>query len=133
MPSFNLILRAFASLGNGLGNSYVYDHNPNSFDCPPNSYHPSHPTYETYSYDSYVNDSQFGYDCQPQFPLNHESEPGNIENYNSYPYDSSSLPQQYPCCTCCGGPHETCQCVQLIFDEPYCKHCGGPHINFSVS
>nr|GEY03795.1 hypothetical protein [Tanacetum cinerariifolium] len=70
-------------------NSY-YDPNPNSFDCPLDSYHPPHPTYETYSYDSHGNDSQFGYDCQPQFLLNYESEPGYIENYNSYPYDSSS-------------------------------------------
>nr|GEZ25261.1 hypothetical protein [Tanacetum cinerariifolium] len=109
MPSFNLILRAFASLGHDLsrqfwgldfGNSNIYDPNPNSFDCPPDSYHPSHPTYETYSYDSYGNNSQFGYDCQPQFPLNYESEPGYIENYNSYPYDSSSVPQQYPCTRC---------------------------------
>nr|GEY89608.1 hypothetical protein [Tanacetum cinerariifolium] len=119
MLSFNSILRAFASLGHDLGNSYVYDPNPNSFDCPPDSYHPRHPTYETYSYDSYGNDSQFGYDCQPQFSLNYESEPGYIENYNSYPYDSSSLPQQYPYCTRYRGPHETCQCDQLIFDEPY--------------
>nr|GEV36427.1 hypothetical protein [Tanacetum cinerariifolium] len=63
-------------------------------------------------------------------PVYDESEPGYIEHYNSYPYDSSSLPQQYPCCTRCGGPHETYQCDQLIFDEPYCKHCGGPHMNF---
>nr|GEZ99515.1 hypothetical protein [Tanacetum cinerariifolium] len=111
-------------------NLYVYDPNPNSFDCPLDSYHPPHPTYETYSYDSYENDSQFGYDCQPQFLLNYESELGHIENYNSYTYDSSSVSQQYPCCTRCGGPHETCQCDQLIFDEPYCKHCGGPHMNF---
>nr|GEZ33654.1 hypothetical protein [Tanacetum cinerariifolium] len=111
-------------------NSYVYDPNPNSFDYPPDSYHPPHPTYETYSYDSYGNDSQFGYDCQPQFPLHYESEPGYNENYNSYPYDSSSLPQQYLCCACCGGPHDTCQCDQLIFDDPYCKHCGGPHMNY---
>nr|GFB25537.1 hypothetical protein [Tanacetum cinerariifolium] len=83
-------------------NSYVYDPNPNSFDCPPDSYHPPHPTYETYSYDSYGNDSHFGYDCQPQFTLNYESESGYIENYNSYPYDSSSLPQQYSYCTRCG-------------------------------
>nr|GEU59789.1 uncharacterized mitochondrial protein AtMg00810-like [Tanacetum cinerariifolium] len=115
---------------NGKRNSYVYDPNPNSFDCPPDSYHPPYPTYETYSYDSYGNDSQFGYDCQPQFPLIYESEQGYIENHNSYPYDSSSLPQQYSCYTRCGGPHETCQCDQLIFDEPYCKHCGGPHMNF---
>nr|GEZ05203.1 hypothetical protein [Tanacetum cinerariifolium] len=130
MPSFNSIVRAFTSLGHDLGNSYVYDPNPNSFDCPPDSYHLPHPTYETYSYDSYGNDSQFGYDCQPPFLLNYESEQGYIENYNSYPYDSSSLPQQYLCCARCGGPHETCQCDQLIFDEPYCKHCGGPHINY---
>nr|GEX67593.1 hypothetical protein [Tanacetum cinerariifolium] len=130
MPSFDSIVRGFASLGHGLGNSYVYDPNPNSFDCLPDSYHPSHPTYETYSYDSYGNDSQFGYDCQPQFPLYYKSEPGYNENYTSYPYDSSSVPQQYPCCARCGGPHETCQCDQLIFDEPYCKHCGGPHMNY---
>nr|GFA29101.1 hypothetical protein [Tanacetum cinerariifolium] len=65
-----------------------------------------------------------------QFPLNYESEPGCNENYNSYPYDSSSLPQQYPCCTRCGGPHETCQCDELTFDEPYCKHYGGPYMNY---
>nr|GFA83825.1 hypothetical protein [Tanacetum cinerariifolium] len=80
-------------------NSCTYDPTPNSFDCPPDSYHPPHPTYETYLYDSYGNDSQFGYDCQPQFPLNYESEQGYNENYTSYLYDSSSLPQQYPCCT----------------------------------
>nr|GEU58698.1 hypothetical protein [Tanacetum cinerariifolium] len=67
---------------------------------------------------------------KPQLPLNYESELGYIENYNSYPYASSSLPQQSPCCTRCGGPYETCQCDQLIFDEPYCKHCGEPHMNF---
>nr|GEX95760.1 hypothetical protein [Tanacetum cinerariifolium] len=99
----------FCSLCNS-GNSYVYNPNPNSFDCPPDSYHPPHPTYETYSYDSYRNDSQFGYDCQPQFPLTYESEPGYNENYTSYPYDSSSLPQQYLCCTRC-----ECQPMNLDF------------------
>nr|GEZ67039.1 hypothetical protein [Tanacetum cinerariifolium] len=74
----------------------------NSFDCPPDSYHPSHPTYETYSGDSCGNDSHFGYDCSPQFPLNYELEPGYIQNYNSYPHDSPSFPQQYPCCEDCG-------------------------------
>nr|GEY07884.1 hypothetical protein [Tanacetum cinerariifolium] len=129
MYRFNLIVRAFASLGHDLGNSYVYDPNPNSFDCPLDSYHPPHPTYDTYSYDAYGNDSQFGYDCQPQFLLNYESKPGYNENYTSYPYDSSSLSQQYLCCARCGGPHETCHCDQLIFDEPYCKHCGGQLMN----
>nr|GFA53308.1 pre-mRNA splicing Prp18-interacting factor [Tanacetum cinerariifolium] len=64
-------------------NSCVYDHNPNSFDCPPDSYHPPHPTYETYSGDSCGIDSNLGYDCPPQFPLNYEPEPGYIQNYNS--------------------------------------------------
>nr|GEY53108.1 reverse transcriptase domain-containing protein [Tanacetum cinerariifolium] len=130
MPRFNSIVRAFASLGHDLENSYVYNPNLISFDCPLDSYHPPHPTYETYSYDSYGTNSQFGYDCQPQFPLHYESEPGYNENYTSYPYDSSSLPQQYLCCARCRGPHETCHCDQLIFDEPYCKHFGGPHMNY---
>nr|GEZ74765.1 hypothetical protein [Tanacetum cinerariifolium] len=66
----------------------------------------------------------------PQFPLHYESELGYNENYTSYPYDSSSLPQQYIYCSRCGGPHDTCHCDQLIFDEPYCKHCEGPHVNY---
>nr|GEV58267.1 hypothetical protein [Tanacetum cinerariifolium] len=105
----NDLLDGFCSLCNSR-NSCVYDPNPNSFDCPPDSYHPPHPTYETYSCDSCGNDSHFGYDCQPQFLLNYESEPGYIENYNSYSYDSSSFPQQYLCCKTCEGPHENFQC-----------------------
>nr|GEX95507.1 hypothetical protein [Tanacetum cinerariifolium] len=103
----------FCSLCNSR-NSYIYDPNPNSFDCPPDSYHPSHPTYETYSCDSCGNDSNFGYDCQPQFSLNYESKPGYIENYNSYPYDSSSFPQQYLCCENYGVTHESYQCQPKI-------------------
>nr|GEZ56923.1 hypothetical protein [Tanacetum cinerariifolium] len=38
----------------------------------------------------------------PQFPPQYESEPGYNENDTSYPYDSSSLPQQYLCCAHCG-------------------------------
>nr|GFB56061.1 hypothetical protein [Tanacetum cinerariifolium] len=93
-----------------LSNSCAYDHNQNSFDCPPNSYHPPHPTYETYSGDSCGNDSHFGYDYPPRFPLNYEPEPGYIQNYNSYPHDSPSFPQQYPCCEDCGVTHEPYQC-----------------------
>nr|GEZ35649.1 hypothetical protein [Tanacetum cinerariifolium] len=74
-------------------NSCAYDPNPNSFDCPPDSYHPPHPTYETYSGDSGGNDSQSGYDCPPQFPLNYELEPGYTQNYNSCPHDSLSFSQ----------------------------------------
>nr|GFA90659.1 hypothetical protein [Tanacetum cinerariifolium] len=89
-----------------LSNSCANDHNPNSFDGPPDSYHPPHPTYETYSGDTCGNDSQFSYDCPPQFQLNYEPEPGCIQNYNSYPHDSPSFPQQYPCCEDCGVTHE---------------------------
>nr|GEU86308.1 hypothetical protein [Tanacetum cinerariifolium] len=108
----NDLLDGFCSLCNSR-NSCIYDPNSNSFDCPPDSCHPPHPIYETYSYDSCGNDYHFGYDCQPQFPLNYESEPGYIKNYNSYPYDSSSFPQQYLCCENREGPHETFQCQPM--------------------
>nr|GEY86588.1 hypothetical protein [Tanacetum cinerariifolium] len=88
----------------------VTPNEPNSFDCPPDSYHPPHPTYETYSGDTCGNDSHFGYDCSPQFPLNYEPESRYIQNYNSYPHDSPSFPQQYPCCEDCGVTHEPSQC-----------------------
>nr|GFA01655.1 hypothetical protein [Tanacetum cinerariifolium] len=55
-------------------NSCAYDHNPNPFDYPSDSYHPPHPIYETYSGDTCGNDSHFGYDCPPRFPLNYEPE-----------------------------------------------------------
>nr|GEV84552.1 hypothetical protein [Tanacetum cinerariifolium] len=102
----------FCSLCNSR-NSCVYDPHPNSFDCLPDSYHPPHPTYETYSGDSSGNDSYFGYDCPPRFPLNYEPEPSHIQNYNSYPHDSPSFSQQYLCCDNCRGPHETFQCQPI--------------------
>nr|GEW83918.1 reverse transcriptase domain-containing protein [Tanacetum cinerariifolium] len=120
----NDLLDGFCSLCNSR-NSCVYDPNPNSFDCPPDSYHPPHPTYETYSCDSYGNDYHFGYDCTPQYPLNYESEPGYIENYNSYPYDSSSSPQEYLCCENCEGPHENFQCQpmnQNFYEHNMCSN-----------
>nr|GEY14990.1 pre-mRNA splicing Prp18-interacting factor [Tanacetum cinerariifolium] len=91
-------------------NSCVHDPDPNSFDYPPDSYNPPHPTYETYSGDSCGNNSQLGYDCQTQFPLNYEPEPSYIQDYNSYPHDSSSSSHQLLCCDNCGGLHETFQC-----------------------
>nr|GEW19194.1 hypothetical protein [Tanacetum cinerariifolium]GEW20423.1 hypothetical protein [Tanacetum cinerariifolium] len=57
----NDLLNGFCSLCNSR-NSCVYDPNPNSFDSPPDSYHPPHPTYETYSGDSCGNDSHFAWD-----------------------------------------------------------------------
>nr|GEX83639.1 hypothetical protein [Tanacetum cinerariifolium] len=94
-------------------NSCAYDHNQNSFNYPPDSYHPPHPTYETYSGDLAGNDSHFGYDCPPQFSLPYEPEPGYIQNYNSYPHNSLSFPQQYLCCDNCRGPHETSHCQPM--------------------
>nr|GEV26490.1 reverse transcriptase domain-containing protein [Tanacetum cinerariifolium] len=111
----DLLIDRFCSLYNSR-NSCVYDPNPNSFDCPPDSCHPLHPTYETYSCDSYGNDSHFGYDCEPQFPLSYESEPGYIENYNSYPYDSLSFPQQNLCFENCEVTHEAYQCQPMNED-----------------
>nr|GEY14860.1 hypothetical protein [Tanacetum cinerariifolium] len=107
----------------------------NSLDCPPDSYHPLHPTYETYSGDTCGNDSHFGYDCPPQFPLNYEPEPGYIQNYNSYPHDSPSLPQQYPCCEDCGVTHEPYQCQPKYHDyyreQNFC--CDSNSIGFDQS
>nr|GEV10752.1 pre-mRNA splicing Prp18-interacting factor [Tanacetum cinerariifolium] len=98
-------------------NSCVYDPNPNSFDCPPDSYHPPHLTYETYSGATCGNDSYFGYDCPPRFPFNYKPEPGYIQNFNSYPHDSSSFPQQYPCCEDRGVTHEPYQCQPKNHDS----------------
>nr|GEX76541.1 hypothetical protein [Tanacetum cinerariifolium] len=55
----------------------------------------------------------------PQFPLNYESEPGYIENYNSYPYDSLCFPQQELCCEDCGVLLEAdhCQTPQYTKQE----------------
>nr|GEU75962.1 hypothetical protein [Tanacetum cinerariifolium] len=109
----------FCSLCNSR-NSRVYYPNPNSFDSPLDSCHSPHPTYETYSYNSYGNDSHFSYDCQPQFPLNYKSEAGYIENYNSYPYDSSSFPQQELCYENCEVTHKAyhCQPPQYTVNHP---------------
>nr|GEZ14683.1 hypothetical protein [Tanacetum cinerariifolium] len=106
------LVNGFCPLCNSR-NSCAYDPNLNSFACPPDSYHPLHPTHKTYSSDSCGINSHLGYDCPPQFPLNYEPEPGYIQNYNSYPHDSPSLPQQCLCCDNCGGLHETFQCQPM--------------------
>nr|GEY31633.1 pre-mRNA splicing Prp18-interacting factor [Tanacetum cinerariifolium] len=114
----NNLRDGFCSLCNSK-NSCVYDPNPNSFYCSPDSYHPPHPTYETDSGDSCGNDSHFGYASPPRFPLNYEPEPGYIQNYNSYPHDSPSFPQQYLCCDNYGGPHETFQCFVASLGQSF--------------
>ncbi|GJR24486.1 hypothetical protein Tco_0973013 [Tanacetum coccineum] len=98
------------------GNSFVYDSNPNSFNDPPNVFtHPPQPQYESYSCELCGNDSHYGYDCPPRFPLVYEQEPSYNQNFsdNYYPQNSPRFPQQYLCCENCGGPHESFQCQPM--------------------
>ncbi|GJX72254.1 hypothetical protein Tco_0309425 [Tanacetum coccineum] len=109
--------------------SFVNDSNPNSFIDSPNIFNPP-PQPQTYSCELCGNDAHFGYDCPTQVPFISNPDPCYNQNFdNNFPQTSPSLPQ-YLCCTRCGGPHETFQCDQLIFDEPYCENCGGPHMSF---
>ncbi|GKC11603.1 hypothetical protein Tco_1008385, partial [Tanacetum coccineum] len=90
--------------------------NPNSFNNLPNVFnHPPQPQYESYSYELCGNDSHYGYDCTPWFPLVYEQEPSYNQNFsdNYYPQNSLSFPQQYLCCENCGGPHESFQCQPM--------------------
>ncbi|GJS30187.1 hypothetical protein Tco_0490807 [Tanacetum coccineum] len=99
-------------------------HSPDFSEFPPQ------PQYVTYSCELCGNDAHFGYDCPTQVPFIFNPDPCYNQNFdNNFPQTSPSLPQ-YLCCTRCGGPHETFQCDQLTFDEPYCENCGGPHMSF---
>ncbi|GJS83630.1 hypothetical protein Tco_0750171 [Tanacetum coccineum] len=100
----------------GAGNEFVYDPNPFPYNNTPDFYNqPPQPQYETYLCELCGNDSHFGYDCPPRFPLVYEQEPSYNQNYsdNSYPQNSPSFPQQYLCCESCGGPHESFQCQPM--------------------
>ncbi|GKA55507.1 hypothetical protein Tco_0754579 [Tanacetum coccineum] len=109
--------------------SFVNDSNPNSFIDSPNNFNPPLQP-QTYSCESCGNNAHFGYDCPTQVPFISNPDPCYNQNFdNNFPQTSPSLPQ-YLCCTRCGGPHETFQCDQLIFDEPYCENYGGPHMSF---
>nr|GEX23290.1 hypothetical protein [Tanacetum cinerariifolium] len=87
----------------GNESPFTCDSTPNIFDDFPNVFNPP-PQPPKYSYEFCGNDAYYGYDCP--------------------------LQQQYLCCTHCGGPHEACQCDQLIFDEPYCENCEASHMSF---
>nr|GEV20348.1 ribonuclease H-like domain-containing protein [Tanacetum cinerariifolium] len=89
-------------------NSFNYDPNPYSFNNTSNDFtHPPQSQYETYLCELCGNNSHYGYDCPPQFPLVYEQEPNYNQNNNDnyYPYDSLS----FLCCDNCGGPHATFQ------------------------
>ncbi|GJY99853.1 hypothetical protein Tco_0517283 [Tanacetum coccineum] len=106
------------------GNSFVNDPNSNSFNDSPKIFnHPPQP--QMYSYELCGNDSHHGYDCPLRFPLVYEQEPSHNQNFsdNYCPQNSSSFPQQYLCCTRCGGPHESYQC-QLMNQNYYDLNLG---------
>nr|GEV06423.1 hypothetical protein [Tanacetum cinerariifolium] len=64
--------------------SFANDPNLNSFDESQNlSYYPPQPQYETYSYELCGNDSHYGYDCPPRFPLVYKQEPSYNQNDNA--------------------------------------------------
>nr|GEW70284.1 hypothetical protein [Tanacetum cinerariifolium] len=93
-------------------NSFTYDPNPYSFnDTSSNFNYLPQPQYETYLCDLFGNDSHYGYDCPPQFPLVYEQEPSYNQNYNDnyYPHNSSI----FLCCDNYGGPHATFQCQPM--------------------
>nr|GEY28989.1 hypothetical protein [Tanacetum cinerariifolium] len=101
------------------GSSFFYDPNANSFDDSQNlsDYSPQ-PQYETDSCKLCENDSSYGYDCPPWFPLVYEQEPSYNQNYNDnyYPHNSSS----FLCCDNCGGSHESFQCWPM--NQNYFEH-----------
>ncbi|GJT39285.1 hypothetical protein Tco_0939150 [Tanacetum coccineum] len=68
--------------------------------------------------------AHFGYNCPPKDPIISELEPCYNRNFDCFPHDSQTLPQQYFCCENCGGPHETYQC-QPMNQEYFYSHSSG--------
>ncbi|GJY97525.1 hypothetical protein Tco_0514435, partial [Tanacetum coccineum] len=96
----------------GAENEFFHDPNPFPYDNTPDFYdQPPQHHVETYSCELCGNDSHYGYDCPPRFPLVYEQEPCYNQNFgdNYYPQNSPSYPQ-YLCCENCGGPHANFQC-----------------------
>nr|GEW12065.1 hypothetical protein [Tanacetum cinerariifolium] len=110
------------------GISFTYDFISNIVDDSPNVFNPPLQP-PTYSYEFYGNDAYYGHDCPLQVPFTYDPEPCYNQDFN-FPKNFQIFQKQYLCCTRCEGPHETCQCDQLIFDEPYCENYGGLHMSF---
>nr|GEV09325.1 hypothetical protein [Tanacetum cinerariifolium] len=110
------------------GNSFTYGSKSNIVDDSLNVFNPP-PQTSTYSYEFCGNDANYGHDCPLQVPFTYDPEPCYNQDFN-FLQNFQIFQQQYLCCTRCGGPHETCQCDQLIFDEPYCENCKGSHMSF---
>nr|GEY54013.1 hypothetical protein [Tanacetum cinerariifolium] len=109
------------------GNSFTYDSTSNLVHDSPNIFNP-HLQPPIKSYEFCGNDAYYGHDCSLQVSFTYDPEPCYNQDFN-FPQNFQIFQQQYLCCTRCGGPRETCQCDQLIFDEPYCENCRGPHMN----
>ncbi|GJW16041.1 hypothetical protein Tco_0020174, partial [Tanacetum coccineum] len=75
------------------GNSSNNDLNLNSFNDLPNDFtHPPQPQYETYLCELCGNDSHFGYDCSPRFPLDcPDYEDSRARGFVHRPLDLQSL------------------------------------------
>ncbi|GJV22443.1 hypothetical protein Tco_1371463 [Tanacetum coccineum] len=94
------------------GNSSACDPNPNSYNDSPNfSDYTPQPQYETYLCELCGNNSHYGYDCPPRFPLVYEQESCYNQNYNDNYYSHNS--PSFLCCDNCGGPHETFRCQPM--------------------
>ncbi|GJS30337.1 hypothetical protein Tco_0490957 [Tanacetum coccineum] len=64
------VVRVRETPGRRAGNEFAHDPNPFPYDNTPDFYdQPPHPQYETYSCELCGNDSHYGYDCPPRFPL----------------------------------------------------------------
>nr|GEY30409.1 hypothetical protein [Tanacetum cinerariifolium] len=89
-------------------NSFSNNPNPNSFNDSQNlsDYSPQ-PQYETYPCELSGNDSHYGYDCPPRFPLVYEQKPCYNQNFNEnyYPHNSPS----FLCCDNGESSHESFQ------------------------
>ncbi|GJW22700.1 hypothetical protein Tco_0033322 [Tanacetum coccineum] len=85
----------------GLGNGFVYDQNPYSYNETPNFFNqPPQHQIETYSCEFYGGRSHHGFDCQTRNTLVYEQVPYDNQNYGlkQHPYYSPSPPQQFYCC-----------------------------------
>ncbi|GKA75482.1 hypothetical protein Tco_0781860 [Tanacetum coccineum] len=116
----------------GAGNEFVHDPNPFPYNNTPDFYdQPPQHHVETYSCELCGNDSHYGYDCPPRFPLVYEQEPSYNQNFgdNYYPQNSPSFSQQYLCCDNCGGPDENFQCQPM--NQKYFKPNPSYNPNYS--
>ncbi|GKA10287.1 hypothetical protein Tco_0689720 [Tanacetum coccineum] len=94
------------------GNSSACDPNPNSYNDSPNfSDYTPQPQYDTYLCELCGNNSHYGYDCPPRFPLVYEQESCYNQNYNDNYYSRNS--PSFLCCDNCGGPHAIFQCQPM--------------------